>query len=343
MRIGRTRGRREYSRGAARYAAALFRRTRHSTVPKARTVIVRPPQNWFRMLFVWNGSVLQDIIPQLVFMALVSGLAVATGGRVLGEKIPLNAVPFTLCGVALTIFLAFRNNASYDRYWEARKLWGHLFIASRTLASQALCYAAPVDGAFDGAAFARGIVAFACALKHQLRGTSPAADLWRLLPAHAAAALAAKQYKPVAQLNALRAALAASHRRLGITGTQLWMLDRQLDRLGEVVGGCERIASTPIPFAYGVLLHRTVYAYCMLLPFGLVDSIGMATPLIAIFVSYTLIALEAIASDIAEPFGLAPNNLALDAITNGIERSLLELCELELPPAATPVRAYHLT
>ena len=70
---------------------------------------------------------------------------------------------------------------------------------------------------------------------------------------------------------------------------------------------------------------------------------GMATPLIAIFVSYTLIALEAIASDIAEPFGLAPNNLALDAITNGIERSLLELCELELPPAATPVRAYHLT
>ncbi|WP_420992140.1 bestrophin family protein [Cupriavidus sp. 30B13] len=306
-------------------------------------MIVRPPQNWFRMLFAWKGSVLRDIIPQLVFMAVVSGLAVLTDGRVLGEKIPLNAVPFTLCGVALTIFLAFRNNASYDRYWEARKMWGNMLIAARTLASQALCYAAPMDGAFDGVAFARGIVALAYTLKHQLRGTCPAPDLRRLLPIRAVVALADKQYKPVAQLNALRAALAASHRRMGITGTQLWMLDGQLDRLGEVVGGCERIASTPIPFAYGVLLHRTVYAYCMLLPFGLVDSIGMATPLISIFVSYTLIALEAIASDIAEPFGLAPNNLALDAMTNGIERSLLELCELELPAEATPVRPYQLT
>jgi ion channel-forming bestrophin family protein len=88
-------------------------------------MIVRPKVNWLRMLFVWNGSVLQSIIPQLLFMLMVGLLALATGGRIFGEKVPLDTAPFTLIGVSLAIFLAFRNNASYDRYWEARKLWGH--------------------------------------------------------------------------------------------------------------------------------------------------------------------------------------------------------------------------
>jgi putative membrane protein len=67
------------------------------------------------MLFIWNGSVLQSIIPQLLFMAVFSSLAVLTHGRILGEKIPLNTTPFTLFGLALAIFLAFRNTASYAR------------------------------------------------------------------------------------------------------------------------------------------------------------------------------------------------------------------------------------
>jgi ion channel-forming bestrophin family protein len=98
-------------------------------------MIVRPTQHWFRLLFVWHGSVLQSIIPQLILMTVIGCVAVATGGRVLGEKIPLNTTPFTLCGVALTIFLAFRNNASYERYREARHLWGEVLNASRALTS----------------------------------------------------------------------------------------------------------------------------------------------------------------------------------------------------------------
>jgi putative membrane protein len=121
------------------------------------------------------------------------------------------------------------------------------------------------------------------------------------------------------------------------------MVDAQINELGRTVGGCERIASTPIPFAYSVLLHRTVYAYCVLLPFGLVDSTEFFTPLLCVFISYTLIALEAIASEVAEPFSLAPNALALDAMTRNIERSILELCGRELPAEVLPVRSYQLT
>jgi len=301
-------------------------------------MIVRPMQNWFRMLFIWNGSVLQSIIPQLIAMALLSTLAALTHGRIFGEKIPLSTGPFTLFGLTLAIFLGFRNNTSYSRFSEARVLWGNMLIASRTLVSQALSYLPPETRKEQATQLAQQLIAFACALKHQLRGTDPLPDLARMLGEEASAQLSLKQYKPVAILKDVRANVATVH-----TDADRWMLDAQINELEKSLGGCERIASTPIPFAYSVLLHRTVYAYCMLLPFGLVDSTEFLTPLICVFFSYTLIALEAIANDIAEPFSMAPNALALDAITRTLERSLLELCEQPIPDEIGPVRPYQHT
>lgn len=306
-------------------------------------MIVRPRENWFRMLFIWNGSVLQSIIPQLLFMAVFSSLAVLTHGRILGEKIPLNTTPFTLFGLALAIFLAFRNTASYARFDEARHLWGNLLIASRALTSQVLCYLPERTSPTDRTLLANRLIAFVYALKHQLRKTDPVPDLTRLLGAGQAEALRQKCYRPAAILNDIRHQLAQLQGPASVSDTTRWMLDAQLNELGKTVGGCERIASTPIPFAYGVLLHRTAYAYCMLLPFGLVDSTEFFTPLLCVFISYTLIALEAIANEVAEPFGLAPNALALDAITRTIERSVLELCDRPLPEEIVPQRPYQLT
>ncbi|ACD20068.1 bestrophin family protein [Paraburkholderia phytofirmans] len=303
-------------------------------------MIVRPSENWFRLLFVWNGSVLQSIIPQLLFMAAVSTLAVFTQGRIFGEKIPLNTAPFTLFGLALAIFLAFRNNASYGRFNEARHLWGSLLISTRALTSQVLCYVPEQANKFQ---LAQTTIAFIYALKHQLRNTDPMPDLVRLLGRDQAELLRAKQYKPTALLNDIRRELAQTERHPQVGETKLWMLDAQINELGAAVGGCERIASTPIPFSYSVLLHRTVYAYCVMLPFGLVDSTEFFTPLLCVFISYTLLALEAIASEVAEPFTTAPNALALDAMSRNIERSILELCGRPLPEAVAPIRLYHLT
>ncbi|KVP63897.1 hypothetical protein WL40_29695 [Burkholderia ubonensis] len=306
-------------------------------------MIVRPRQNWLQMLFVWNGSVLQSIIPQLVFMAIVSTLAVFTNGRIFGEKIPLNTAPFTLFGLALAIFLAFRNNASFERFKEARHLWGDVLIASRTLTSQIRRYLPENVDAAERNQTIDLLIAFVYALKHQLRHTDPADDLTRVLGRARTDALSGKVYKPVALLDEIRGNLARMLARAPDAGTTRWMVDEQINRLGNAVGGCERIASTPIPFAYSVLLHRTVYAYCVLLPFGLVDSTEFFTPLICVFISYTLIALEAIANEVAEPFSTAPNALALDAMARTIERSVLELCGAELPKEVAPTDAYQLT
>ncbi|CAG9214710.1 bestrophin family protein [Burkholderia vietnamiensis] len=289
-------------------------------------MIIRPREHWLRMLLVWNGSVLPTILPQLVLTLAISLVAVWGGGRVLGEKVPLNPTPFTLIGLTLAIFAGFRNNASYERYREGRQLWGGMLTATRTLVSQALCYGAIGDDAAARRAFVHKVVAFVYALKHQLRGTDPAADLRARLDDEACARIAA------ARADAGK-----------LAETRLWMLDARLDELVAMVSGCERIASTPIPFSYDVLLHRTIYAYCALLPFGLVDSIGAATPFVTVFVAYTLIALDAIAHAIAEPFGDGPNHLALDAIARTIERSLLELNQEPLPDELTPGPSYRLT
>jgi predicted membrane chloride channel (bestrophin family) len=94
-------------------------------------MIQRPKLNWFRMLFVWHGSVLRTILPQLFLVLLISSLAAWTKGHILGHVVPLNVAPFTLIGVALALFLGFRNSASYDRFWEGRKIWGALLNVTR--------------------------------------------------------------------------------------------------------------------------------------------------------------------------------------------------------------------
>eukprot|EP01133_Synstelium_polycarpum_P009491 gene9490-11108_t len=294
------------------------------------------------MLFVWDGSVLQAIIPQLLLMLVISSLALLTDGRVFGVKIPLDTAPFPMVGISLAIFLGFRNNASYARFAEARHIWGQLLIAARALASQAITYLPQQTSGLDHQLLLRRLVAFVYALKHQLRQTDPQQDLARYLPAAEAQQLQGMTFKPVAVLHTVRAMLRDAAQRQGGQAQLLWMLDHQLNDLAATVAGCERIKNTPIPYPYGVLVHRTVYMYCFLLPLGLVDAIGVATPLISVFVAYTLFALEAIAQQIAEPFGLAPNCLALNAMTRETERSLLELNGEPLPPPIRPCPRHRL-
>jgi putative membrane protein len=147
----------------------------------------------------------------------------------------------------------------------------------------------------------------------------------------------------MALLDDIRAMLIAAVREYRLPDSTMWMFDGQLNELSMMLGGSERIQNTPIPYPYSVLLHRTIYLYCFLLPFGLVDSIGYATPVICVFVAYTLFALEAIAQQVAEPFGTEPNSLALDSITRNVERSVYELCGLPLPEPISAGRDYQVS
>ncbi len=87
-------------------------------------MIIRPPQSWFVRLFNWHGSVLSMIIFRLGLNLFMSVVAIIAWPYYEKLNIHLTVAPFSLLGIAIAIFLGFRNNASYSRYTEARMLWG---------------------------------------------------------------------------------------------------------------------------------------------------------------------------------------------------------------------------
>ena len=298
-------------------------------------MIIRPREHWLRMLFVWKGSVLKTILPQLVFMLLVSLVAWRTNGQFFGERVTIS---FTLIGVTLAVFLGFRNNVSYARYWEARQLLGHIATNSRSLMAKIVAYLAPAAGDPAQHFFMQHLIAFPYALNYQLRGRES-----EDLPQLGREGADKGSMRTMHLLARMRGMLGIQHRQQVIDSQMLRMLDRHLDELSDLAGGCERIAATPFPYSYGLLLHRTVFAYCVLLPFGLADTLLGATPFVSVFVAYTLLALEEISNEIADPFGTSPNDLALDAICRAIERSVLDVCGEPLPPALVPDAEFVLT
>ncbi len=295
-------------------------------------MIVRPRPHWLHLLFVRRGSMVRHIASQQLFTLAFACAVVWSHGRLFHWKVTLTASPFSLMGVSLAIFLGFRINASYDRYWEARKLWGTVLVEVRNLARQALTLTRP---GCDVRPFVLGLVGFATAMRNQLRERAPAIGLDGLLPPALIERLAATRFAPSSVALWLGMQLRA-HREAGDLDPLLApTLEASLNQLAGALGGCERIANTPLPFTYSVILHRSTCLYCLLLPFGLVDAIGVLTPVVVCFVSYTFFALEALSDEIEEPFGTMPNDLALDAIVAAIEVSAREL--LGETPGPLPV------
>ena len=298
-------------------------------------MIVRPHLHWFRLLFVWRGSVLPYIISRLLLVLAVSVLSILSRDWWMSAHAAsaLSIPPFTLMGIALAIFLGFRNSVSYDRYWEARKQWGALLIGARSLTREVASFApAEVD---LQQRVARTLAAFAYALKHQLRNTDPRLDLACRLDDATLKRVFAARFAPSALLLCLAQDIGSAQKAGIISDLQLQSIDRNLNLLTEASGACERIANTPIPYTYRVLMNRTVMVYCLLLPVGLSTSIGWLTILVAPFIAYTFLALDVIGEQIEEPFGKEPNDLALASMCHGIEVSVCELVG-EQPRSSPP-------
>lgn len=310
-------------------------------------MIVRERPSGLRLFFLLRGSILGRIRGALLANVLLAVL-VTLAHRALASHnaVLVSTIPFTLMGLPLAIFLGFRNSACYDRFWEARKLWGELLLRARNLARQVLHLAdwpAPVgqprDLADPRVRLLLRALAFCITLKHLLRDR-PADDTGLdglLLPAERQA-LSNARNRPAALMMSLGADLAQWRREGRLDSQRAVQIDATLSALTAAAASCERIKNTPLPFSYTLLLHRTAYLYCFLLPFGLVDSIGLMTPVVVAIVAYTFFGLDALGDEIEEPFGLLANDLALDAICRGIEIDLRQaLGDADPPPALQPV------
>jgi putative membrane protein len=115
------------------------------------------------------------------------------------------------------------------------------------------------------------------------------------------------------------------------------MIDGTVDQMEAALAGCERIRNTPLPFAYTLLLHRTAYLFCFLLPFGYADVLGWTTPFVVGLIAYTFFGLDALGEELEDPFGMEPNDLPIAALATTIELNLrAALGETDLPAAPLP-------
>ncbi|EEH92949.1 hypothetical protein DW203_00755 [Citrobacter portucalensis] len=304
-------------------------------------MIVRPQQHWLRLIFVWHGSVLSKIFSRLLlnFLLSIAVIIMLPWYTMLGIKFTL--APFSILGVAIAIFLGFRNNACYSRYVEARHLWGQLMIASRSLLREVKT-TLPDDAELGQ--FVRLQIAFAHCLRMTLRRNPQAEPLTKYLSEKDLQTIFAAQ-SPANRILLLMGEWLAVRRRDGQLSDILFhSLNNRLNDMSAVLAGCERIANTPVPFAYTLILHRTVYLFCIMLPFALVVDLHYMTPFISVLISYTFISLDALAEELEDPFGTENNDLPLDAICNAIEIDLLQMNdETNVPAKHMPDKHYQLT
>ena len=110
-----------------------------------------------------------------------------------------------------------------------------------------------------------------------------------------------------------------------ITDVNYSMLDEKLDQMALILAGCERLNKTPIPFAYNLLVKRTAVLYCILVPFGLVNYVEMATPVVSLFIAYTFFGFDALAIELEDPLKTGKNGLPLQSMSVGMERSIRDM------------------
>ena len=274
---------------------------------------------WLPLLVRMRGSVIPRLAIRVILAAGLGILAVLLLER-RGFRIPSGA--HTLVGVALGLLLVFRTNASYDRYWEGRRLLGAMVNRTRDLARQAGTY---IEDPEARAALARLIPAFYWVAAQTLRKQPSLGNAERLLTTGERTALTAATFRAPLVTRWISDRLRAEALAGRLSEARLQLFDANLTALNDAMGGAERILRTPIPFAYAQHIKIFLVLFCFTAPFVLAHDMGWATPFACGFLALALFGIDEIGVEIEDPFGDDPNDLPLDAIGGGIEQAVAEL------------------
>jgi len=295
-------------------------------------VIVRDHPSSFRLFFVMQGSVVPKILGKIIGIALLSVVVLLVNHYVVTlPKISIGAMG--IFGVALSLFLGFRNNAAYDRWWEARKLWGSMIADVRNLGRHMYVFVGKGEEREVILAYA---VAFAHLHRGFLRGVDVQPEVTGWVGEESAASMIGKQNPADAALRAIAHRIGALIKKDAISGFGQMTISQTLSSLAFAQAGCERILTTPLPFVYSLLVRRTTYLYCWLLPFALIDSTGWFAPIFAAVVAYVFFGLQAVTNELELPFRNVQNGLPVDSMCRTIEISVAEALDRTPPDSLSP-------
>lgn len=240
------------------------------------------------------------------------------------SKIANTTVVHSILGFALSLMLVFRTNTAYDRWWEGRKQWGALVNNVRNFAIKIETWV-PKSRKEDREFYKVMISNFPYAFKEHLRGKVKEEELDDVEGVKAK--LMTKDHVPNEIARQLYARTKTLVDEEVISKEEFITLDKELKSLTDILGACERILKTPIPYTYNIFLKKFILIYIATLPLGFIILFGYWAVPVTIFVFYVLVSLELIAEEIENPFGLDPNDLPLDDMSDTMKKNVKEIFE----------------
>ncbi|SFR83206.1 bestrophin family protein [Sphingomonas jatrophae] len=247
------------------------------------------------------------------------------------------SLPLTLFGTVLALFLGFRANAAYARWWEARGLWGLMINASRSL-SRAARNLLPADANDLKRTIVLRQVAYVNALRCQLRRQPHDGEVLRFLSRGEAEPALARTNAANGLLDGTSRRVADAQRAGWIDTIQQTHIEQLLVDISNAQGGMERIKNTPLPNQYRFLPTLFSRIFCILLPIGLVETLGIATPIGSTIAGLMFLAALAIGDDLVDPFADTVHDVPLTAMCRTIEIDLLQSIGDPAPEPLKPVK-----
>jgi putative membrane protein len=287
------------------------------------------------------GKIKKEVIMVTVYAVLIA--IMYNSFHFTRISIPI-AVP-TILGTVISLLLAFKSNQAYDRWWEARTLWGAIVNDTRSLTRQLLTFVDTPYAEDEQKAFCERVakrqVAWCHSLSRHLRKEDPLQGLERLISAEDIEHVKRYANIPLGLLELQGADLRSAYKLGWITEYQQVAMDETLTRFSNEMGGCERIKNTVFPATYSVYIHLSVLLFVLLLPFGLIEFFGIVEVPLVIAIASSFFLIENMAIHLQDPFENKPTDTPTTTISRNIERDIKQMLKENYKQEEPAVGASH--
>ena len=298
-------------------------------------MITYNPKDWFTFVFrVHKTETLKRLWPLLLGVGTYSTAWAYVETILFKDYKSVSMVSnigiiYSILGFTLSLFLVFRTNTAYDRWWEGRRLWGELTNAIRNLCIH-LNATLPQNDMQRREYYQSLLSLFPTALRFHLQDRKIPAHFFSENPVHASIAMdintikkSRHQPQTIAKLFVAGLKMDIQHGLL--THADIEHFKVEVNKLMDVCGGCERIKNTPIPFTYSVFIKKFIFLYVMIFPIVYSTQLNFLIAPVTMFVLYVLASIELIAEEIEDPFNGDESDIPTEAISKNIKVSTEEL------------------
>ena len=282
------------------------------------------PKSWFSLIFdVYSRYVIRLLFPLILFAGILTAFLCFILIDVLNIAITDTKAFHSILGVILGLFLVLRTNTAYDRWWEGRKLWGKLVNDTRQLSIK-LSVFLPEDAKEDRLFFKKMIPNITFSMKEHLRDSILIGEL-DFADEVVKHTIIGSKHRPNMISKILMERIHGLYKKDIISGEQLFILDKELKGFTDVIGGCERIKSTPIPYSYSMFIKKFLFIYSITLPMTFIGEFGYWSIILVVMAFYFLMSVELISEEIEDPFGKDMNDLPLNEICVKVKKNIIEI------------------